>query len=112
MEIGWNFDGNWMEFWARFTVKRFVLEWEDTRSSGEAVAKVGCSGVWWEGKYDRLCPDTAGVIRSQGFPGLWLAVDALLQDERSRLLAVVQAGLQTAEHQAFVQKLRNGDRVI
>jgi len=68
--------------------------------------------VWREGQYDRLCPDPEGVIRSQCFPGLWLAVDALLQDERSRLLAVVQAGLQTAAHQVFVQKLRNGDRVI
>lgn len=68
--------------------------------------------VWREGQYDRLCPNTEGVIRSQCFPGLWLAVDALLQDERSRLLAVVQAGLQTAEHQAFVQRLRSSDRMI
>ncbi len=68
--------------------------------------------VWRAGKYDRILPDAEGILRSECFPGLWLARDALLQDERSRLLAVVQAGLQTAEHQAFVQKLRHGDPVI
>ncbi len=58
-----------------------------------------------EGRYVRLVPDERGIIRSQVFPGLWLSVEALRQAHRSELLAVLQEGLQTAEHQAFVERL-------
>lgn len=47
-----------------------------------------------------------GVIRSSVFPGLWLAVDALC-DDRSKLLAVLQVGLQSPEHQEFIQRLKS-----
>jgi Uma2 family endonuclease len=58
-----------------------------------------------EGDYQLLLPDETGVIRSQTFPGLWLAVDALLGDKMARVLEVVQAGVQSPQHQAFVQEL-------
>lgn len=58
-----------------------------------------------EGRYVSLQPDEAGVIRSQIFPGLWLAVNALREGDLAQVLAVLQQGLQTAEHQAFVESL-------
>jgi len=61
-----------------------------------------------EGDYQPLQPDAAGVIQSQVFPGLWLAVDALLNGEMPQVLATLQAGLNSPEHQQFVQQL--GDR--
>lgn len=58
-----------------------------------------------EGRYILLEPDAAGVIRCKVFPGLWLAVPALQQGNLALVLAVLQQGLQTAEHQAFVERL-------
>jgi Uma2 family endonuclease len=60
-----------------------------------------------EGQYVPLEPDGVGVIRSQIFPGLWLAVNALREGDLAEVLAVLQQGLQTAEHQAFVQHLNS-----
>lgn len=58
-----------------------------------------------EGRYVSLEPDAEGVIRSQIFPGLWLSVNALREGDLAQVLAVLQQGLQTAEHQAFVAHL-------
>jgi Uma2 family endonuclease len=53
-------------------------------------------------KYEPLPKDEAGIIRSEIFPGLWLAKDALLSGDFARVLEVLQEGLATTEHQAFV----------
>ena len=58
-----------------------------------------------EGRYVPLEPDGVGVIRSSVFPGLWLAVNALREGDLTEVLAVLQQGLQTAEHQVFVEHL-------
>lgn len=58
-----------------------------------------------EGRYVSLEPDSVGVIRSAIFPGLWLSVIALLKGDLAQILAVLQQGLQTPEHQAFVERL-------
>ncbi len=58
-----------------------------------------------EGKYVNLQPNVTGVIRSHLFPGLWLSVTALLEGNSAEVLAVLQQGLQTPEHQAFVKRL-------
>jgi Uma2 family endonuclease len=57
-----------------------------------------------EGEYVPLPVDEDGVIRSQVFPGLWLAVDNLLAGNMGRVLAVLQEGLAAPEHTAFVQQ--------
>jgi Uma2 family endonuclease len=49
--------------------------------------------------------DAQGIIRSRVFPGLWLAVSALLAGEMTTVLSVLQQGLSSPEHQAFVQQL-------
>jgi len=58
-----------------------------------------------EGDYHRQPVDDQGILRSEVFPGLWLAVAALLVGDMATVLAVVQEGLQSPDHAAFVQKL-------
>ncbi|MBS3966846.1 MAG: Uma2 family endonuclease [Truepera sp.] len=55
--------------------------------------------------YVSLLPDEAGVLHSQVFPGLRLAVAALLAGNVAQVLAVLQQGLDSAEHKAFVDRL-------
>ncbi len=59
-----------------------------------------------EGRYVALEPDEEGIIRSEVFPGLWLSVAALRGGNLTEVLAVLQRGLQTPEHQVFVESLR------
>lgn len=55
-------------------------------------------------EYVPLATDQAGVIRSKVFPGLWLAVPALLTGDMTTVLSVLQSGLKSSEHQEFVQQ--------
>ncbi len=59
-----------------------------------------------EGQYQSLEPDEKGVLRSRVFPGLWLDPQALLKGDLARVLQVLQKGLASPEHKAFVEKLR------
>ncbi|NEQ21220.1 MAG: Uma2 family endonuclease [Microcoleus sp. SIO2G3] len=61
--------------------------------------------VLQDDEYVLLAPDEDGILRSRIFPGLWLAVEALLMGEMLVVLAVLQQGLNSSEHQAFVQTL-------
>ena len=56
-------------------------------------------------RYQRVSPDSEGVIESRKFPGLRLCVSALLGGDLSRLLSELQVGLASQEHAAFVRKL-------
>jgi Uma2 family endonuclease len=57
-----------------------------------------------DGEYRSLVPDQDGIIRSRVFPGLWLAVEALLSNQMAQVLEVLQAGLRSPEHEAFVER--------
>lgn len=57
------------------------------------------------GAYISLDTDVNGMIKSRTFPGLWLDVAALLNGEMTQVLAVLQQGLNSQEHQEFLQKL-------
>lgn len=59
-----------------------------------------------DGDYRSLSPSADEIIRSQVFPGLWLAVEALLNNQMVRVLEVVQLGLKSPEYDAFVQQLK------
>ena len=59
-----------------------------------------------EGRYIPLQADGSGIIRSEFFPGLWLAVDALREGNLASVLTTLQQGLQTDEHQKFVERLQ------
>lgn len=58
-----------------------------------------------EGEYRLLQPDKAGIYRSQIFPGLHFQSDMFWADDLARLLEILQAGIETAGHQAFVAEL-------
>ena len=58
-----------------------------------------------EGTYSKLQPDAQGVIASTVFPGLRLAVNALLAGDLATVLAELQKGIASDEHQAFVAAL-------
>ncbi|MEH2274753.1 MAG: hypothetical protein V7K40_08055 [Nostoc sp.] len=45
------------------------------------------------------------MIQSQVFPGLWLDQSALLAGDMQQVLSVLQARVNSVEHQAFVQQL-------
>jgi Uma2 family endonuclease len=57
------------------------------------------------GDYVSLLPDENGVIRSQVFPGLWLQVNAMLENDMPQVLSVLQAGLNSQGHQSFTRQL-------
>jgi Uma2 family endonuclease len=63
--------------------------------------------VLQDDEYVELTLDPDGMIRSRQFPGLWLAVEALLAGNMVQVLEVLQTGLRSPEHQAFVQELAN-----
>ncbi|MEA5565917.1 Uma2 family endonuclease [Anabaena sp. UHCC 0399] len=58
-----------------------------------------------QGEYLELVPDDDKILRSRIFPGLWLAIADLLAGNIQSVLAVLQSGLQSAEHATFVKKL-------
>jgi len=61
--------------------------------------------VLHDGQYERLTPNKEGLLCSEIFPGLWLDVAALLRGEVAGVLAAVQRGLASPEHNAFVARL-------
>lgn len=54
-----------------------------------------------DGQYVPHLPDADGITRSIQFPGLWLDRDALLNGDLQRVLAILQQGLASTEHQLF-----------
>ena len=56
-------------------------------------------------RYQPRTPDADGLLKSEVFPGLWLDPQALLAGNLLRVLEVVQAGVKSPEHAAFVQDL-------
>ena len=63
-------------------------------------------------EYRPLSPGATGVLESRVFPGLRLAVGALLPGDLAGVLSELQNGVRTPEHAAFVERLRSaGDTV-
>jgi Uma2 family endonuclease len=56
------------------------------------------------GEFVQLVPDESGIIRSEVFPGLWLDRAALIRDDMPSVIEVLQQGLASPEHAAFVKK--------
>ncbi len=59
------------------------------------------------GRLAEIVLDADGVLRSGTFPGLWLDPAALLAGDFNRLAQVVEQGVATAAHAAFVADLRS-----
>ena len=66
--------------------------------------------IWWSlegGEYTAIEPED-GVLKSRRFPGLWLDPEALVAGDIQRLIEVLQSGLATGDHRAFVEALGAG----
>jgi Uma2 family endonuclease len=74
------------------------------------VWRVWDSAIDWfwlrEGRFERLPLSEEGLCRSKVFPGLWLYLPALIRDDLAQVLAVLQQGIASPEHAAFVATLR------
>ena len=58
-----------------------------------------------QGEYIQLQPHADNIICSQIFPGLWLDKIALLGGDLGTVLAVLQQGLASPEHENFISRL-------
>jgi Uma2 family endonuclease len=63
--------------------------------------------VLQDADYVVLRPDADGILRSRFFPGLWLAMEALLNGDMPTVLTTLQQGLNSPEHQTLVQRLQS-----
>lgn len=61
--------------------------------------------VLQDGKYEHLSPGEDGIVKSKILPGLWLDPAALVADNLKSVVEVMQQGLATPEHAAFVKQL-------
>jgi Uma2 family endonuclease len=61
-----------------------------------------------QGEY-QILPQADGITRSEMFPGLWLDNEAMINDPAANL-RVLQQGLDSPEHQAFVAHLKSAGR--
>lgn len=82
----------------RFGVKEYVV-WQLYENQLDWFQLV-------QGKYERLPPDADQVVRSRIFPGLYLAVEALLAGDMETVFTTLQQGLQSEQHQVFVRYLQ------
>lgn len=57
------------------------------------------------GRYEPVTPDAHGMIKSEAFPGLWLAPNLLTTEDLAGVMRVAQQGIASAEHVQFVQRL-------
>ncbi|HIC89001.1 MAG TPA: Uma2 family endonuclease [Anaerolineae bacterium] len=62
--------------------------------------------AFYEGVYQPLPPDDDGVLCSRVFPGLWLDPVAFWAGDLEKMLAVLEQGVRSPEHEAFVARLQ------
>ena len=62
-----------------------------------------------DGEYIKLRSDEQNIIKSEVFPGLWLAIDSLLEYNLAQVIQTVQQGLDTVKHRDFVTKITSLD---
>lgn len=62
---------------------------------------------WFDFAADtKITPTRQGVLRSRVFPGLWIHRHALLERDSRRVIKVLQRGLASRAHAAFVKRLQ------
>ncbi len=66
--------------------------------------------AWRHGDYEPQSPDAAGRYQSERFPGLWLDAAALLRDDMATVLRVLQEGIASPAHAAFVAALQQATK--
>jgi Uma2 family endonuclease len=61
-------------------------------------------------KESTIRPGRGGIARSRVFPGLWIDIEALLDQDSSRLVETVQQGIASSAHATFVRRLERARR--
>lgn len=56
------------------------------------------------GEFELLAADEAGILRSEVLPGLWLDAEALVRGDLPQVFHVLQQGLDSPEHAAFIRR--------
>ena len=59
-----------------------------------------------DGDFVPLQPDVRGIVKSEAFPGLWLDPAAMIAGDLRHVMQVLNEGLGTPEHAAFVARLQ------
>lgn len=84
-------------------------EYERARVREYLVIALRQNHVYWfiarNGRFEEVPLGGDGIYRSEVFPGLWLDPAALLRLDGPRLREVLQQGLASPEHAAFVARL-------
>jgi Uma2 family endonuclease len=84
-------------------------DYERTRVREYLVVELDPNRIHWfirrRGRFVDLPPGPDGIHRSLVFPGLWLDPEALYAHDLDRLIEVLEQGLASPEHAAFVAKL-------
>ena len=104
------------EFVADITDNIEIREWRKKRTVYRRnhvleyiVWRVCDDAIDWfafrDGDCTLLQPDSNGILKSATFPGLWLDVAAMLQRDLAKVLVVLNQGLASPEHAAFVASL-------
>jgi Uma2 family endonuclease len=90
-------------------LNRKKLDYEKAGVREYVVLALRMQRVFWfvrqRGRYREVPLPADGIFRSRVFPGLWLDAEAILANDRRRVLAALRRGLATSEHAAFVAKL-------
>jgi Uma2 family endonuclease len=60
--------------------------------------------------YQPLPPAPSGIFQSQVFPGLWLEPEALINEGLAKVFAVLQKGIASRKHAAFVTRLKQAGK--
>lgn len=87
-----------LELYRRYNVREYVV-WRTYETALDWRVLRG-------GRYDLLSLPPDGIYRSEAFPGLWLDPAALFRGDATAVYKVVQQGLASPEHAAFVAKLQ------
>jgi Uma2 family endonuclease len=62
------------------------------------------------GEFEKLQPDSKGIVRSKVLPGLWLNVPAILGLNKKAAIKTMRDGVKTIEHAQFVKRLQGGGK--
>ena len=68
--------------------------------------------IWYalqDGDYQPLAADAEQILRSRVFPGLWLSSLRFWENDLAGVLAVLQEGLNSTDHQKFAAGLRDNE---
>ncbi len=87
-----------LRVYRRNNIREYIIWREEDRELDWFVLR--------QGQYEPLTPGADGVLRSVVFPGLWLDAPALLRSDLAGVLQVLQRGMASPEHAAFVALLQ------